>query len=159
MKRWAIGSNDYFCSGSFYLENAKWYVFSIERLVMFICDHFPSFSLPSFIYVYDTDGEKYSLKEYYGTTQDLFHIFICSPITQWCFRKTNSIPISFPLEMLKEKFPDEFKNSDYQDFYNESEYKTHRESNLEYSKELEKEFRNVYLKLQNMIDERIKHEN
>lgn len=155
MKRWGIGTNNYFFTGGIYLDESEWYIFLIERIILFICDYFPSFSLPSFIYKYDMDGEKYSLKEYYGTTQDLFHIFICEPISTWCFKKTKTTYIHFPYEMLKEKFPVEFENIEECEFIELEDAKNVKE-NLKYSKEVEFEFREVYSKLDNIVKERLK---
>lgn len=155
MKRWTIGTNNYFFTGGIYLDEAEWYIFLLEYVIQCICDHFPSFSLPSFIYIHDDEDNKYSLKEYYGTTQQLFHIFICEPISTWCFNKTSMTHICFPYDMLKEIFPKEFETEEKYEFA-ELEDKKYVKENLKYSKEVEFEFREVYSKLDNIFKERFK---
>ena len=152
MKKWALGTNDYFYTGGIYLEEAKWYIFMIGFITEFICDHFPSISLPSFIYTYSTDGEKLSLKEYYGTTKDLFHIYVCTPISIWCYKKTKCVHVCLPYGMLKEKFPVEVAGLENK--FDEIEVK----DNLKYSEEVEIEFRKIYTKVENIVKERLNKE-
>jgi hypothetical protein len=154
MRKWSVGTNDYYFTSSIYLEEAPWYIFTLDIIIPWICDYFPRIPLPKINII--RDGEKTNLKEYYGTARDLFHCFVCSKITNWCFKKTKTQIISFPYEKLMKIFPEEFKNNDDDDIYNDEDEKRTRNLNYEYSKKIGKEFMISYNKLHNIGNVRMK---
>jgi hypothetical protein len=141
MTRWSIGRNNYYFTGCVFLEDAPWYIFTIEYIIQTICDWFPPIPLPKFIKI-TRDNEKYTLREWCGTTQELFHIYVCSEVFQWCYSKINSRIIEFPYNMLKEQFPEHFEDEFETEIINR-EIEEHKE----YSSSIEKEFKAVYDKL------------
>ncbi len=143
MTRWSIGTNSYYYEGSILLEEAPWYVFLIEYLIDIVCNYFPSIPLPNIkIKRYN---ETYTLKEYYGTTFDLFHLYIHMPIFNWCYSKIKYKDIKFPYQMLEEYFSDKIEKTDFLDYDEESIKKI--EENKKYSEELYEEFKVIYEKL------------
>jgi hypothetical protein len=154
MRRWFIGSNNFYFTSGIYLEDGPWYVYAIETSISWICSYFPRIPLPKIKII--RDKEETNLKEYYGDTRDLFHIFVCDPITNWCFKKIDMIHFDHPYEMLKKEFPKEFENPDelYED--DDEEDKLEREDNLKYSKLVGEEFKLTYNKLQKIADVRMK---
>lgn len=153
MKRWSIGINDYYYTSGISLEEASWYIFFLEWLISWICYYFPRIPLPNFIKI-KRDGEIYGLKDYYGTTRDLFHIFVCMPVSNWSWNKTKFEYIEFPYEEIMKKFPKKFKDDDIDE--DDIEEKIIRNKNYEYSKKIGKEFMNSYNKLSNISNIRMK---
>ena len=151
MKRWSIGANNYYFSASIYLEEAPWYIFMIEYSIQYICHYFPRIQLPNIKII--RDNEEYTLRSYYGTTGDLFHIYICTKIFNWCYDRIKLKTFEFPFEMLKNEFPDLFK--DAYEYFDEKEVK----DNLEYSMKIKEEFDVVYNKLENLIKTRMERKN
>ena len=147
MKRWTIGTNNYYFTSSIVLEEAPWYIFMIGSSIQQICSWFPRISLPKIKII--RDNEETNLEEYYGTISDVFHIYICEPIFSWSYDKIKSTYIEFPYLMLKEKFPDIF-NEYKTEFYDED--KDHLKENSEYSKKIGEEFKVVYDKLGKICD-------
>ena len=154
MRRWFIGSNNFYFTSGIYLEEASWYIFTIESSIQWICHYFPRIPLPKIKII--KDKEETNLQEYYGNISDLFHIFICAPITNWCWKKIDMIHFNHPYEMLKKKFPKEFENPDenYED--DDEEDVKEREDNLKYSKLVGEEFKVAYDKLGKIADVRMK---
>jgi len=150
MRRWCIGTNNYYFTSSIYLEEAPWYIFVIETGIQNICSWIPNIPLPKFKII--RDGEKTDLKEYYGSIHDLFHIFICDPLFQWSYKKIKIIPIELPYLFLRKIIPDEFDDtSEYSE--DEEEVRIVRE-NFEYSSSINDEFNEVYHKLENIFKTR-----
>jgi hypothetical protein len=153
MRRWSVGINNYYFTSCIYLDEAPWYVFALENTIQQICSYFPSISLPKIKIT--MDGEETTLKEWYGSTSDLFHIFICAPISEWCFKKTETKYFQFPYEFLKERFPEDFKG--LEDYWTESDNfdeKKELKENEEYSKKIGEVFNEAYKKLQTIEERR-----
>ena len=153
MRRWSVGINNYYFTSHIYLDEAPWYVFVVEYIIQTICSYIPRIPLPNIKII--RDGEETTLKEWYGSTSDLFHIFICSPICEWCFKKTEIKDFQFPYEVLKKSFPKSFKG--IENFYTESddiEERQELKENEEYSKMIGEVFNEAYKKLQNISKDR-----
>lgn len=156
MRRWSVGINNYYFTSHIYLDEAPWYVFAIEYIIQTICSYIPRIPLPKIKII--RDGEETTLKEWYGSTSDLFHIFICSPIYQWCFKKTEIKNFQFPYEVLKDSFPKDFKWTE--DFYTDTELfddldeKKELKENEEYSRMIGEVFNQAYKRLQNIPKDR-----
>jgi hypothetical protein len=152
MRRWSVGINNYYFTSSICLDEAPWYVFVIEHMIQVICTWFPWFPLPKIKII--RDGEETTLKEWYGTTRDLFHIFVCTPITDWCFKKTKMILISHPYEVLKKEFPKDFELVEKDaDFFNYDDIEYFHE-NKQYSETVGENFMEAYRKLENISKDR-----
>lgn len=153
MKRWNTGSNCYYFTSSIYLDEAPWYIFFIEHAIQWICHYFPRIPLPPIkIKRY---GEETTLRAYYGTAGDLFHVYVCTPVFNWCWENTERQSIEFPYKMIEELFPD--AHSDDCDYFNDEEDEEEKKiilKNIEYSKSIGEEFRTVYNKLQKIADVR-----
>lgn len=142
MRRWSVGGNNYWFTSKIFLDTAPWYIFAIEYIIQIICDYFPRIPFPKI--KIKRDGEETDLRSWYGTTQDLFHIHICTPISNWCFSKTKLETLSFPYNMLKELFPESFID---ESIWDSEEDMIEIEKNKKYSNKLEIEFKKVYKKL------------
>ena len=152
MKRWSIGINNFYYTSSIILDEAPWYVFALENFVQEICSWIPEITLPKIKIT--REGEKTNLRVWYGNTESLFHCFICEPITQWCFKKTKSNMFEFPYMLLKEKYPDIFKDLEY--VGKDKDVKENTDANLEYSKSVGEEFNKSYQILKNISS--VRHE-
>ena len=151
MRRWSTGTNNYYFTGSIFLEEAPWYIFFIESLIMNICHWIPRIPLPKIKII--REGEEYNLRSWYGTTGDLFHSYVCSKVSEWCWNKTKNYNINFPYEMLRELIP---ASEDPNPYFTDEDDKEDLKKNLEYSKSVGKEFRTVYNKLDKIYDVRSK---
>jgi hypothetical protein len=155
MRRWSKGTNNYYFTSSIWLEEAPWYIFFIENAIMWICHTLiPRIPLPSFIKIV-REGEETNLKNYYGTVADLFHCYVCSPITSWSWKKIKHYDVSFPYKMLEEMIPDlidqdwSVMDLDYDEMYIVADNKRH-------SDKIGDEFKEVYEKLKTIGEVRRK---
>ena len=146
MRRWSIGTNDYYFTSSIYLQEAPWQIFAIERIMDFICHYFPRIPLPEIKII--RHSEKYTLRSYYGTTGDLFHVYVHDPVFQWCCRKIKEESIHFPFEELKKLFPNDFTYNVYTEAEAEEE---EVKENKECSDKIGKEFIKSYNNLRNIF--------
>lgn len=103
MQRWALATNSYYKTVSVYLDEAPWYIFALENVTFKTCSLVPHIKIPfTDMYFIDRDKETYSIYEYYGDLNCLFHSFVCTPITSYCFNKTNTKHIEIAWDKLKE---------------------------------------------------------
>ena len=103
MQRWHIGANSYHKTASIHLEDAPWYTFALENFTFKLCSLVPHIYIPFTDRIKVTrDKEVYTVYEYYGDLNCLFHVFVCAPITYYCFRKTNTKRIEITWDKLKE---------------------------------------------------------
>mgnify|MGYP001024237259 CR=1 FL=1 len=150
MRRWSTGTNDYYFTAGIFLEEAPWYIFFIENVIMWICHTLiPRIPLPNFIKI-KREGEEYTLRSWYGTTADLFHIYVCCPITEWCWKKIKHYDIEVPYRMLREMIPDSIDPNDNMDRDLEEMYII--ADNKRYSDKIGDEFKEVYDKLNNIYE-------
>lgn len=154
MRKWSTGTNDYYFTSSIFLEEAPWYVFFIETSIMWICHILiPRIPLPNFIKII-RDNEEYTLRSYYGTTADLFHCYVCYPISGWCWKKIKHYNISFPYKMLAEMIPEVLDDEDMDDI--DLDEKFILADNKRYSDLVGEEFKEVYKKLETIGEVRRK---
>ena len=159
MKRWSIGTNNYYFTSSIYLDEAPWYIFFLEEAIQWICHYTPRIPLPRFIKI-QREGYEYSLRDWYGTTADLFHVYICTPVFNWCWDKTKKNDIEFPYEMIKEMFPEKFNEEDeYRIDKDDDDYEEELEDfcdNKVYSEHVGMAFKVIYNDLENIYKDRRK---
>jgi len=137
MRRFAIGTNHYYFTATIYLEEAKWYIFTLEKIMDFICHYMPRIPLPKIKII--REKENYTLRSYYGTIADLFHVYIHMPIFNWCCNKTEAVPINFPYNKLKELFPKDFEN-----LYSAEEIDEEIKENKYFSEIVQRQFNIAY---------------
>lgn len=111
MKIWTYAANSHYKTASYILDEAPWFIFFLENLTMIICDALHEVPIPFGktikvrINNFFCSNELITLDEYYGSIGGLFHVFICSRITTWCFKKIKTKIIDTDYEELKkEKF-------------------------------------------------------
>jgi hypothetical protein len=153
MKKWSIWTNNYYFTAEISLFEAPWYVFFIEEMIQFICHWFPNIPFPKIKII--RDGYETNLKDYYGGTRALFHIYVCTPIYNWCWDNTKKEWIEFPYKKLERMFPEIIKDSDY--YFKETEDIQELErlhENKRYSDLLSSEFDEVYNKLKKIYEAR-----
>jgi len=66
------------------LEEGSWWSWWLEDAICWLCDHFPAIPLPP-VPMKDDDGNPTDWSDWYGDTQQLFHLYVCSPICQFCW--------------------------------------------------------------------------
>jgi len=137
MRQWFIGTNDYWFTATIYLEETPWYLVIFNDLVMQICGFLGRLSIPL--------PKKW--REYYGDLGDVFHLFVCDPVSQYVWKKTEVKRISLPYFFLKERFPEEFEHSDW-----DEEPPPERFINKKLAAALDKSFNRAYNKV-------LEHEN
>lgn len=153
MKQYSIGVNNYWHTASIILDDVPVGLHFLETVVIWICDKLPYIPLPKIKFrlkesdacemTINKDGMT-NLNEWFGDTQQLFHIFICSPVTDFVNKCTKTIMINLPYNFLRELFPDSFKEWEY-DF--DVEDITHMQKTKELAELLDVQFRDLYKKL------------
>ena len=88
------------------------------------------------------------LNEWFGDTQSLFHIYICTPVTEYVWKRTKFRSINLPYGFAKGMFPNEFreveKDYGYWDDKLDIEF---RKKTKRISDWTDKQFREVYQRL------------
>jgi len=109
MKTWTYAANSYYKTASYVLEEGPWLFFILESIVETICDSLKIIPIPfgSKIKVKRDleDGiyETYTIEEYYGGVGDLFHVYICDPVSRFCYKKRKIKFIDTDYEQLKKE--------------------------------------------------------
>ena len=110
MKKWSYGINSYYKTASIYLEEAPWYLMLLQDTTERICDLMSYWNIPLIGRIKITkDSEIYTISEYYGGMKDLFHCFVDTPISNFCWKRTKTKIISIEWEKAKELFYEEDK--------------------------------------------------
>lgn len=133
MKTFYIGYNNYWKTAHISFDTVPTGLYYLEMFVMWLCSKIPSIPLPNIKiklkysdddidFTENNDGRT-TLKEWYGDTQQLFHLYICSPVFYFVNKHTKSIGIDFPYDFLKEQFPAEFGEDDFDYDEDEMEFK------------------------------------
>lgn len=153
MRRWYVGFNDYWFTVSIYLEETPMGLCFLDWLVSWICYFIPAIKLPKIKFrlknkeewdwIDSGDGWT-DLREWYGDTDQLWHVFVCMPINDLTWRRTETKIIDLPFNFAREKFPNDYIESDYDDW---DEDQAEIEKNRESAEQLYKEFKEVYNKL------------
>lgn len=119
MKRWYVGTNNYWYTASIGLEEAPWYIFALETAAQWTFDKIPSITLPPIKKKLSEEdakfhGESYTTwKDWWGDTQQLFHVYVCAPVVAYCYSRIKDISISLPYTYIKEIFPKEVESREY----------------------------------------------
>lgn len=110
MKFWTYAANSYYKTASYILEEGPWYSFVIESLIETICESLMVIPIPfgSNIkikrdFLDNGEYETYTLKEWYGSLGDIFHVYICSPISEFCYKKRQETHLNTDYEQLKKE--------------------------------------------------------
>ena len=153
MKLYNIGTNNYWHTASIILDDVPIGLYFLENIVMWICNKIPYIPLPkqkfrlkeidAWDMTENRDGWT-DLNEWFGDTQQLFHLYVCSPLTQFVHKHTKTTMINLPYNFLQELFPESFKDQDY---YFEDEDIPHLQKTKELSDWLDTQFRDLYRKL------------
>ena len=112
MKSWSYGINTYHKTASIWLEEGRRYIFLLDRAVEFLCSIIPPIPFPNIGKIVD-DGEEYTLKEWWGSLDQMVCCSIHSPITIFCYRKINRTWIDIKYNKCRELFYE--KDKEYWD--------------------------------------------
>jgi len=125
MKTWYYASNSLkrFNSGVVILETKPWYVVFIGWLFdgPLSCAHIPAIPFPDwFPKARDEDDpeSKQTLKEWYGDLGQLYHVHVCSPVSDWEWEhpKKKEYSIDMTYDELRKIFysdgPEYFEDAD-----------------------------------------------
>ena len=105
MRTWSysINSLPQFKYGTLHLEEMPWYVSLIETVndrVCYLIGTYLAFDFPNILHhQWDKDDSTYngSLKEWFGGPYAMWHIYICSPIFDWCWKHPKRKSYDFDL--------------------------------------------------------------
>ncbi len=117
MKSWSYGINSIYNKANIYLEEASWWVFTIDRITEFLCDLTPSISLPK-IKMRLKSGEDIefnggsdwtTLRDWYGDLSQVFHCFVHMPVSDFCQKRIKRKSMEIDYNRAKEMFYGEDK--------------------------------------------------
>jgi len=157
LKLYSVGINNYWHTASLHLEEVPAGLHFLKELTMWICGIFPEIPLLKIKFKlknpddYDctTNEDGWTdLNEWFGDTQSLFHIYICTPVTEYVWKRTKFRSINLPYGFAKGMFPNEFreveKDYGYWDDKLDIEF---RKKTKKISDWTDKQFREVYQRL------------
>jgi len=163
MQIYHIGTNNYWRSASIILDDVPAGLYFLENIVTWICDKVPYIPLPKLKFrlkerdawdMTENNDGRTDLNEWFGDTQQLFHVYVCSPVTDFVNKHTKSTVINLPYNFLKERFPDSFEEPDYEF---DDEDIAHMQKTKQLADWLDVQFRDLYRKLNcNYIQESVK---
>ena len=108
MRKISYAINSYHKTASIWVEYTSPLIFFLDRISEFICGYLvPSIPLPNFTIV--KEREKTTVKDYYGDLKSLFHCHVHSPISNYCWRKTDSRMIEIDYDKARRAFYDKDK--------------------------------------------------
>lgn len=112
MKRWHYAANSYYKTTSILLEEAPAYIFILEDSIMWICGNLPHIKIPFLNKIKIVrDNDTYDIAEYYGDTiNQIFHCFMCTPITKFCWDRINTKSVPIEWDECKKLFYKEDKD-------------------------------------------------
>jgi hypothetical protein len=96
-----------------YLDEVPFILYYLGEMLMWICSKVPSIPLPK--WPYKSEEGWTTLRDWFGDTQDLFHLYICSKFTQFVWKHTEKKSIQLPYHTLKDLFPDDFREDESED--------------------------------------------
>ena len=155
MKTYYIGTNNYWHTASISFDEVPTILYYLENIVSWICSIFPEIPLPKikFKLKYNDDwcwspneDGWTTLRDWFGDTQALFHIYVCTPVHNLAEKYTKTIMINLPYNFVKEKFPIDFKEKEYTSEWGEDENEF-REKTKKLANWTDDLFRDVYRKL------------
>lgn len=124
MRSWSYAINSLKKTSSISLEEAPFYIFSLDSLVGRICDYMPSISFPRILKklkdkedIKWNDGKEWTTwKDWYGDLSQFFCTHVHNPISNFCHERmrTKSVPMDY--DKLRAIFYSEDK-----DFWDEEE--------------------------------------
>lgn len=130
MRHYSIGVNNYWRTASIHLEETPFCLFYLQRFVEWCCDKCPEIPLPPVKFkIRDpelrnefrkTNGWT-DFREWFGDTQQLFHLFVCDNMFQFTRKHTKSVVINLPYNYLKELFPKVFEFEEELGYYDEDD--------------------------------------
>ena len=103
MKTWTYATNSYYKTATYILEEGPWYSFFIEHLIQTLCDAFSVLPIPFGSKIKIKDEEVYTLNEYYGSLGSIFHVYVCDPVSIFCYKKRKETYINVNYEQLKKE--------------------------------------------------------
>lgn len=117
MRRLGYGINSYLKTASIYVDYAPAWIFGLNDISDFLCSIIPPIPLPPIpIRLFDkesiefNDGDKWTtLKDWCGTLRDLVHLFIHTPIIEYCWRKIDGRVIAIDYSEARKVFYDRDK--------------------------------------------------
>ena len=108
MRRIGYGINSYHKNVHLNVDFAPFWIFALENLIEFICGYLiPPIPLPKIKII--REGEKTTVREYYGDLQQTFHVYVHAPIFKYCYSRMDSKFIELDYEMAKKAFYDKDK--------------------------------------------------
>lgn len=153
MKTWYIGFNDWWFTASIHLVEVPVILHFLEQVVFFICSIIPSIPLPKIKFkLKDERGYEFTknndgwtdLNEWFGELDQLWHFFLCMPVSHLVYKHTKCTIIDVPFEFAIQMFPKEHLDvgSEYDDEENLERLKHRKIAN-----ELFEQYAEVYGKL------------
>jgi len=108
MRKIDYAINSYYKKCSLHIDFASLWIFTLEKIIDFICGYLiPSIPLPKIKII--REGEKTTLKEYYGDLQQVFHLYMHDPVFEYCCSRMDSKYIELNYETARKVFYDKDK--------------------------------------------------
>lgn len=117
MKNWSYGINSIYKTTRIYLEEAPWWVFTVDRIVEFLCDLVPPVPLPrirmklkhSEDIEFNGRNERTTLRDWYGDLSQGFHCFVHLPVFNFCQKRIRGKSIEIDYSKAREMFYEQDK--------------------------------------------------
>ncbi len=117
MKNWSYGINSIYKKANIYLEQAPWWVFTIDRIVEFLCNLSPPIPLPKIkMRLKDREdielnggGNWTTLRDWYGDLSQVFHCFVHMPVFDFCQKRIKCKSTEIDYARAKRMFYEEDK--------------------------------------------------
>ena len=103
MRKIDYAINSYYKTCSLHIEFAPFWIFALSKITEFMCGYLvPPIPLPRIKIT--REGEKTTLREYYGNLNHLFHLYVHDPVFQYCCRRMDSRFIDLDYDTARKAF-------------------------------------------------------
>lgn len=117
MRRFGYGINSFHKKASIWVDYAPFWVFWLDDIFNFLCDRIPALPLPPIpLRLFNegsiefNDGRKWvTLREWCGDLRGLFHLYVHTPILNYCFGRTDGRVIQVNYNKARKVFYDKDK--------------------------------------------------
>ena len=108
MRKIEYGFNSYHKTASINIDFAPFWVFALDRLIEEACGYLvPPIPFPRIKIT--RDGEKTTMRKYYGDLEQLFHCLVHRPVFQFCCKRMDTRSINVDYEVTRKAFYDKDK--------------------------------------------------
>ena len=103
MKTWSLGINTYYRTASYHLEEGPAWSFVLDWAVDWACTLFPPIPFPPIPIT--REGEHTTARAWYGDLRSVFHVYICSSLSDYCWKHRQSIVLPTEYNEAAQRHP------------------------------------------------------